>query len=133
VTVREVDPAGPGLRRRRAGRGFAYFGSDGRRITDSAVIDRIEALTIPPAWTGVWICADPRGHIQAFGRDARGRRQYRYHDEWRAKRDRAKHYRMLELARALPRLRRRLRRDLAANSPAADPCQSASLSSRRRG
>jgi DNA topoisomerase I len=120
VTVREVDPAGPGLRRRRAGRGFAYFESDGRRITDSAVIDRIEALAIPPAWTRVWICADPRGHIQAFGRDARGRRQYRYHDEWRAKRDRAKHDRMLELARALPRLRRRLRRDLAAQGMGRD-------------
>jgi DNA topoisomerase I len=84
------------------------------------VIDRIEALAIPPAWTGVWICADPRGHIQAFGRDARGRRQYRYHDEWRTKRDRAKHDRMLELGRALPRLRRRLRRDLAAQGMGRD-------------
>jgi DNA topoisomerase I len=120
VTVREVDPAGPGLRRRRAGRGFAYFDGGGRRISDPAVVDRINALAIPPAWTAVWICADPRGHIQAFGRDARGRRQYRYHDEWRAQRDREKHDRMLELARALPRLRRRLRCDLAAEDMGRD-------------
>jgi DNA topoisomerase-1 len=113
VIVRDVDPAGPGLRRRRVGRGFGYLDERGRRITDPAVIERIKALAIPPAWTDVWICPDPRGHIQACGLDARGRRQYRYHDEWRARRDRDKHDRMLELARALPRLRRRLRRDLA--------------------
>jgi DNA topoisomerase-1 len=112
VTVREVDPAGPGLSRRRAGRGFRYFDSHGCPITDPTVLDRIRALAVPPAWTDVWICADPRGHIQAVGQDTRGRRQYRYHDEWRARRDRAKHDRMLDLARALPRLRRRLRRDL---------------------
>jgi DNA topoisomerase I len=112
VSVRDVDPAGPGLRRRRFGRGFGYIDERGRRIADAAVIDRIKALAIPPAWTDVWICPDPRGHIQACGLDARGRRQYRYHDEWRAQRDRDKHDRMLELARALPRLRRRLRRDL---------------------
>ncbi len=120
MAVREVDPAGPGLRRRRAGRGFSYFDSDGRRITDPAVIDRIKALVIPPAWTDVWICVDPRGHIQAFGHDARGRRQYRYHDEWRAQRNRDKHDRMLELARALPRLRRRLRQDLATDGMGRD-------------
>jgi DNA topoisomerase-1 len=112
VSVRDVDPAGPGLRRRRFGRGFGYIDERGRRIADAAVIDRIKALAIPPAWTDVWICPDPRGHIQACGLDARGRRQYRYHDEWRAQQDRDKHDRMLELARALPRLRRRLRRDL---------------------
>jgi DNA topoisomerase I len=111
--VREVDPSAAGLGRRRAGRGFVYVDSDGRRITDPAVLDRIKALAIPPAWTEVWICPDPLGHIQAVGHDVRGRRQYRYHDEWRARRDRAKHDRMLDLARALPRLRRRLRRDLA--------------------
>ena len=115
MSVREVDPAGPGLRRRRAGRGFSYFDEQGMRITDPAIVDRITALAIPPAWTDVWICRDPRGHIQACGLDARGRRQYRYHDEWRAQRDRDKHDRMLELARALPRLRRRLRRDLVAD------------------
>ena len=112
MSVRDVDPAGPGLRRRRLGRGFGYIDERGRRIADAAVIDRIRALAIPPAWTDVWICPDPRGHIQACGLDARGRRQYRYHDEWRAQQDRDKHDRMLELARALPRLRRRLRHDL---------------------
>ena len=120
MTVREVDPAGPGLRRRRVGRGFSYFDNEGERITDPAVLDRIKTLAIPPAWTEVWICADPRGHIQAFGQDGRGRRQYRYHDEWRAQRDRAKHDRMMELARALPRLRRRLRRDLATDGMGRD-------------
>jgi DNA topoisomerase IB len=120
VTVREVDPSGPGLGRRRAGRGFVYVDSDGRRITDSAVLDRIRALAIPPAWTEVWICPDPSGHIQAVGHDARGRRQYRYHDEWRTRRDRAKHDRMLDLARALPRLRRRQRRDLATDGMGRD-------------
>jgi DNA topoisomerase I len=120
VSVREVDPAGPGLRRRRAGRGFSYFDEQGMRITDPAVVDRIKALAIPPAWTDVWICGDPQGHIQACGLDARGRRQYRYHDEWRAQRDRDKHDRMLELARALPRLRRRLRRDLVADGMGRD-------------
>jgi DNA topoisomerase I len=120
MRVREVDPGGPGFGRRRAGRGFSYYDPDGRRITDPAVIDRIKALAIPPAWTDVWICSDPGGHIQALGQDARGRRQYRYHDEWRAGRDRAKHDRMLELARALPRLRRRLRRDLAAEGMGRD-------------
>jgi DNA topoisomerase I len=115
VSVRDVDPTGPGLRRRRFGRGFGYLDERGRRITDPTSIDRIKALAIPPAWTDVWICPDPQGHIQACGLDARGRRQYRYHDEWRAQRDRDKHDRMLELARALPRLRRRLRRDLAAD------------------
>jgi DNA topoisomerase I len=115
VTVREVDPAGPGLRRRRAGRGFSDYDEQGRRITDTAVIDRIKALAIPPAWTDAWICPEPRGHIQACGLDSRGRRQYRYHEEWRAQRDRDKHDRMLELARALPRLRSSLRRDLSSD------------------
>lgn len=120
MTVREVDPSGAGLGRRRAGRGFVYVDGDGRRITDSAVLDRIRALAIPPAWTEVWICPDPSGHIQAVGHDARGRRQYRYHDEWRTRRDRAKHDRMLDLARALPRLRRRQQRDLATDGMGRD-------------
>jgi DNA topoisomerase IB len=84
------------------------------------VIARIKALAIPPAWTDVWICPDPDGHIQAVGLDARGRRQYRYHDHWRVERDRAKHDRMLALAGALPRLRRRVRRDLAADGMGRD-------------
>jgi DNA topoisomerase I len=112
--LREVDCDGPGITRRRAGKGFSYRDEDGRRIDDPELLDRINALVIPPAWTDVWICPDPRGHIQATGTDVKGRRQYRYHDKWRARRDREKHERMLELARALPRLRERLARDLAA-------------------
>ncbi|HEX6568171.1 MAG TPA: hypothetical protein VF015_03370, partial [Acidimicrobiales bacterium] len=115
MSVRQVDAAAPGFRRRGAGTGFTFLDCDGARISDPDVVARIRALAIPPAWTDVWICPDPSGHIQATGLDDRGRRQYLYHDDWRAERDRAKHDRMLELARALPRLRRRLRRDLAAD------------------
>ena len=111
--MRVVDVGGPGFRRRRAGRGFTYLDCDGERVTDPEVIARIRALAIPPAWTDVWICPDERGHVQATGLDDRGRRQYRYHDEWRVARDRDKHDRVLDMARALPRLRRRLQRDLA--------------------
>jgi DNA topoisomerase IB len=98
VKVREVDVADPGFGRRGAGKGFTYLDCEGRRITDKDVVARIKALAIPPAWTEVWICPEPHGHIQAMGYDARGRRQYRYHDQWRAERDQAKHDRMLELA-----------------------------------
>lgn len=111
--MRVVDVDGPGFRRRRAGRGFTYLDCDGERITDPELIARIRALAIPPAWTDVWICPDEGGHVQATGLDDRGRRQYRYHDEWRVARDRDKHDRVLDMARALPRLRRRLQRDLA--------------------
>jgi len=111
--VRVVDVGGDGFRRRRAGRGFTYVDTDGERITDTEVIARIRALAIPPAWSDVWISPDERGHVQATGLDDRGRRQYRYHDEWRAARDRDKHDRVLDMARALPRLRRKLQRDLA--------------------
>jgi DNA topoisomerase IB len=114
MRLRRVEVDGQGYRRRRAGTGFTYLDCDGARIADADVVARIKALAIPPAWTDVWICPDARGHIQATGLDDRGRRQYRYHDDWRVERDRAKHDRMLELARALPRLRRRLGRDLAA-------------------
>jgi DNA topoisomerase IB len=113
VGVRVVDVGGDGFRRRRAGRGFTYVDTDGERITDTEVIARIRALAIPPAWSDVWISPDERGHVQATGLDDRGRRQYRYHDEWRAARDRDKHDRVLDMARALPRLRRKLQRDLA--------------------
>jgi DNA topoisomerase IB len=111
--MRVIDCDGPGITRRRAGKGFTYRDEDGNRVDDPDVVDRINALAIPPAWTDVWICPDPQGHIQATGYDVKGRRQYRYHDQWRARRDREKHDRMLELARALPRLRERLARDLA--------------------
>jgi len=96
----------------RRGRGFAYVDARGERIDDEATIDRIRALAIPPAWRDVWICADPRGHIQATGIDAAGRKQYRYHDDWRRRRDQAKFDAMVAFARALPALRRRVAADL---------------------
>ncbi|MDP8936361.1 MAG: DNA topoisomerase IB [Actinomycetota bacterium] len=105
VRLRRADCSAPGIRRRRTGRGFTYYDSTGRRVTDPEVLARIKALVIPPAWTDVWICADARGHIQALGTDARGRRQYRYHDAWRLRRDREKFDHMLEFARTLPKLR----------------------------
>jgi DNA topoisomerase IB len=105
VRLARSDPAGPGIVRKRCGRGFRYLGPDGTVVRDPDVLARIRALVIPPAWEDVWICADPRGHIQAMGTDAAGRRQYRYHDLWREQRDREKHDRVLEFARALPRVR----------------------------
>ena len=111
--LRRTDCGRPGIRRRRAGRGFTYLTPDGQRVTDPEVLDRIRALVIPPAWTDLWICSDARGHIQATGIDARGRKQYRYHDLWRVRRDREKFEHMLEFARALPAMRRRVAADLA--------------------
>ena len=105
------DPAAGGIRRRRCGRGFRYLDASGS-VTDPEVLARIKALVIPPAWEDVWICADPRGHIQAVGTDAAGRRQYRYHDLWRQQRDRAKHDRVLGFGAALPRLRAAVERHL---------------------
>jgi DNA topoisomerase IB len=95
---------GPGYTRRRAGRGFSYADTDGSLIKDDR-LDRIRALAIPPAWRDVWICPWPNGHIQATGFDAAGRRQYRYHDQWRARRDAEKHQRVLEIAHQLPDVR----------------------------
>jgi DNA topoisomerase IB len=103
--LRRVDCSGPGIVRRRAGRGFTYFDEDGERVTEPDVVERIRALAIPPAWTDVWICPYPMGHIQATGTDAAGRRQYRYHDVWRLRRDQEKFDHMLEFARCLPDLR----------------------------
>lgn len=110
--TRRVDTSSPGLTRLRRGRGFSYLDAGGRTIGDTPTIDRIRALAIPPAWTDVWICPDPLGHIQATGVDAAGRRQYRYHDLWRRRRDAAKFDAMVAFARALPALRRRVRDDL---------------------
>jgi DNA topoisomerase IB len=104
VRLRRSDVNGPGYRRRRAGRGFTYTDTDGTVIRDER-LDRIRALAIPPAWKDVWICPWPNGHIQATGVDAAGRRQYRYHDEWRARRDAEKHQRVLEIAQRLPDVR----------------------------
>ncbi len=103
----------PGLRRRRAGSGFVYVDPQGRPVRDAATLARVRALAIPPAYRDVWICVDPRGHLQATGRDARGRKQYRYHRQWQAERSASKHQRLVAFAEALPRLRRRVRADLA--------------------
>src|SRR5690348_10017940 len=104
--LRRVDCATPGITRRRRGRGFEYRDENGERIDDADVLERIRSLAIPPAWEEVWICADPFGHIQATGIDARKRKQYRYHDRWRERRDREKFDAMVEFAGSLPNLRR---------------------------
>jgi DNA topoisomerase-1 len=111
--TRRVDCSGPGIARRRRGRGFTYLDEGGAPVRDEATIDRIRALAIPPAWSDVWICSDARGHIQATGIDAARRKQYRYHDDWRRRRDQAKFDAMVAFARALPALRRRVADDLA--------------------
>ena len=103
----------PGLRRQRRGKGFIYLDRHGRRVTRTDVLDRIRALAIPPAYREVWICADPRGHLQATGRDARGRKQYRYHPRWRSVRDGRKFEHIRDFGAALPRIRRRVSADLA--------------------
>lgn len=110
--LRYVNDGEPGIARSRAGRGFAYRDARGRAVRAVKALERIRALAIPPAYTQVWICADARGHIQATGRDARGRKQYRYHPQWRQRRDEGKFDRVIEFGRALPTLRRRVRRDL---------------------
>jgi DNA topoisomerase I len=108
-----VSDSSAGIHRLRDASGFSYVFSDRRQVTDSAELERIARLAIPPAYENVWICKDPRGHLQATGRDARGRKQYRYHPKWRIARDGSKHGRMLSFAEALPRLRRQISRDLA--------------------
>ena len=105
VRLRRSDCSAPGIVRKRRGKGFVYIDLDGGQVRDPAVIDRITALVLPPAWNDVWICCDPRGHIQATGVDARGRRQYRYHDVWRVHRDREKFDHMLDFAEAMPVVR----------------------------
>ena len=103
-----------GIRRQRAGKGWVFYAPDGTRISDAAERRRILGLVIPPAWTDVWICPDPHGHIQATARDARGRKQYRYHPLYRAARDKSKFRRMLEFSEILPDIRERVERDLRA-------------------
>ena len=103
----------PGIRRERAGQGFAYRGADGKRLRDAEALARIRKLAIPPAYEDVWICAKPNGHLQATGRDVRGRKQYRYHPDWRLAKDSDKFERMLEFGAALPRIRARVKADLA--------------------
>jgi DNA topoisomerase-1 len=106
--LRYVQDEGPGIRRRRRGRGWSYRRPNGTLVRDCNERDRIARLAIPPAWTDVWICPDPRGHIQATGRDARGRKQYRYHPQWKAVRDETKFGRMIRFGEALPRIRRKV-------------------------
>lgn len=107
-----VSDAAAGIRRRRAGRGFVYLDPRDRRVTDQTTLERIRKLAIPPAYSSVWICNSARGHLQATGRDARGRKQYRYHARWRTKRDADKFGKLVLFGERLPRLRRVLRRDL---------------------
>jgi DNA topoisomerase I len=113
VGLRYVRSDEPGIHRRRCGKGFTYIDPDGETIRDPEVRDRIDSLVIPPGWTQVWICADPAGHIQATGRDERGRKQYRYHPDWEAARSEAKYARLVPFGEALPRLRKRVSADLA--------------------
>jgi hypothetical protein len=110
-----VTDGAPGIHRRRRGRGFTYIDRRGRVIRNRAELDRLARLAIPPAWIDVWICESAKGHLQACGRDARGRKQYRYHQEWRQFRDEVKYDQMLAFAMALPALRRRIARDLSAH------------------
>src|SRR5919206_3363171 len=111
--LRRVGCSGGGVARRRRGRGFELIDPDGRRIDDPDTIARVAELAIPPAWEDVWICPHPMGHIQATGVDARGRKQYLYHHKWRERRDQQKFDSMVDFARALPAMRRRVAKDLA--------------------
>jgi DNA topoisomerase-1 len=111
--LRYVTDAAPGIRRQRRGRGFAYIAIDGTVIRDPAELDRIRKLVIPPRWTDVWICPNPSGHLQVTARDARGRKQYRYHPKYRAVRDETKFGRMIAFSEILPRIRERVEQDIA--------------------
>lgn len=111
--LRRADCSGAGIHRRRRGRDFSYEDADGATVDDEETLARIGDLVLPPAWQEVWICPDPVGHIQATGFDAAGRKQYRYHDRWAQRRTVAKYEQMRDFARALPKLRRAVRRDIA--------------------
>jgi DNA topoisomerase IB len=112
MRLRRSNCDGPGITRRRRGKGFSYAYADGRPVKDPQLLARIKKLAVPPAWTDVWICPHPNGHIQAIGTDDAGRRQYRYHDDWRVHRDREKFERVLDFAAALPEIRARVAHDL---------------------
>ena len=111
--LRYVTDEDAGIARRRCGKGFVYTGPGGKRITDADELERIRKLAVPPAWTRVWICPSPNGHIQATGYDVKRRKQYRYHPRWRKVRDEAKFERTVAFGEALPALRRRVRKDMA--------------------
>ncbi len=110
--LRYVSDDKPGITRKRRGRSFSYFSPDGERITDEEIIERVKSLGIPPAWIKVWICPNPKGHIQATGRDLKGRKQYRYHPRWRTVRDETKYGRMIAFGQALPKIRKQVDEDL---------------------
>src|SRR5262245_31152042 len=112
--LRRADCSGPGISRKRAGSAFAYY-DDGVKVDEPDVLERIRALGIPPAWKDVWICPHPNGHLQATGIDDAGRKQYRYHDAWRMRRDAEKFDDMTRFARALPALREQVEQDLQAS------------------
>jgi DNA topoisomerase I len=112
AVLRHSSDTEPGISRKRQGRYWAYFDSEGNRVTDRDEIDRLNAIGLPPAYENAWFCADPNGHLQATGIDARGRKQYRYHADFRAKRETAKYEGLLEFGKLLPRLRRRVEQDL---------------------
>src|SRR5947209_1496351 len=110
--LRHSSDAEPGITRKRMGRYWAYFDADGARITNRDEIDRLNAVGLPPAYTDAWFCADPDGHLQATGLDARGRKQYRYHSLFREQQEKSKFDGLLEFGKVLPRLRRRVDSDL---------------------
>jgi DNA topoisomerase-1 len=110
--LRYVADTQPGIRRQRVGRHFRYVGPDGQTVRDPDTLRRIKSLAIPPAWTDVWICPRPNGHVQATGRDAKGRKQYRYHPRWRTVRDETKYSRLIAFGRALPHIRQRAEQDM---------------------
>src|SRR6266566_4841277 len=113
VGLRYVTDQMPGIRREHSGKGFRYRYGNGKLVEDQQVLNRIKSLAIPPAWKEVWICGDPNGHLQATGRDERGRKQHRYHQHWREIRDETKYSRMLAFAKAVPKIRKRVNKDLA--------------------
>ncbi|HEU0235767.1 MAG TPA: hypothetical protein VFR14_04925 [Candidatus Limnocylindrales bacterium] len=113
AALRHSTDRSPGIRRRRRGRGFSYVGPDGTPVRDHAILRRVRALAVPPAWTDVWICPFADGHLQATGRDARGRKQYRYHPDFRTRREAWKYERVVAFARLLPTIRERTDADLA--------------------
>src|SRR3954464_573924 len=110
--LRYVTDNEPGIYRRKSGKGFRFVDASGKAIREKETLQRIRSLVIPPAWTDVWICTNPRGHLQATGRDARGRKQYRYHPRWREVRDETKYYRLIGFAQAIATVRRQTDADL---------------------
>ena len=123
--LRHSSDSEPGFTRKKQGRAWAYFDVDGKRITDRDEIDRLNAIALPPAYTDAWYCKDANGHIQATGKDARGRKQYRYHADFRAKKDASKYDNCREFGEALPKLRKQVEKDLRKRSLERDTVVSA--------